>query len=199
MLLIFEDEHKKHLEYLITAPIDVLREFSRISVEFLKNGINPKVYVVAAQKLGIDAVTVQNAVEGLMYLLLESSKLMLNDIDFQDSVKTVGFSEDHQQELMREYAENRTAIRCIQSDMSMTVPHYKDLEWRLDIQLASRSLRHQVEPLITLKLHTVDSGQLDHVHLLQTDPSSLIHLTRSLETALHELNTTHCKRIVRNL
>jgi len=83
--------------------------------------------------------------------------------------------------------------------MSMIVPCYKDLEWRLDIQLATRSVRHQVEPLVTLKLHTVDSGQQNTVHLLQTDPVNLLHLTRTLETALHELNTSHCKRIVRNL
>jgi len=199
MLLIFEEEHKQHLAYLSSVSLDVVREFCRISIEFLKNGINPKVYAVAAQKLGVDAVTVQSAVEGLMYLLLESSKLLLNEIDFQDSVKTLSFSTELQKELLSQYVDNRTDIRRVLTDMSMALPHYKDLEYRVDVQVASRSVRHQVEPLVTLKLHTIDSGLKESVQVLQTDPASLLHLTRTLETALQELNTVHCKRIVRNL
>jgi len=197
--LIFEEEHKQHLAYLSSVSLDVVREFCRISVEFLKNGINPKVYAVAAQKLGVEAVTVQSAVEGLMYLLLESSKLLLNDIDFEDSVKTLSFSTELRQELLGQYVDHRADIRRVLTDMSLTLPHYKDLEYRLDVQVASRSLRHQVEPLVTLKLHTVDSSQRERVEVLQTDPTSLLYLTRTLEAALQELNTAHCKRIVRNL
>jgi hypothetical protein len=187
------------LDFLNSASLDVAREFCRISIEFLKNGINSKVYHVAAQKLDIEAVTVQSAIEGLMHLLLESSKLMLNELDFHDSMKALGFSEDLQKELVARYLENRVDIRRIQSDMSVDLPHYRDLEWRLDIQLASRSMRHQVEPLMTLKLHTTEPDHRERVQVLQTDPANLLHLTRTLENALKEMNTAHCRRIVRNL
>ena len=36
-------------------------------------------------------------------------------------------------------------------------------------------------------------------HLMQTDPSNLVHLTQSLESALAELKTQHCRRIMRNI
>jgi len=199
MLLIFEEEHKQHLEYLSTISLDVVREFCRISVEFLKNGTNAKVYQLAAQKLGVDAGTVQSAVQGLMYLLLEASKLMLGDVDFQDSLVALGFGAELQQELLAQYTEHRAELRRIQGEVSMELPHYSDLEWRLDVQLASRSLRHQVEPLVTLKLHTTRSDRSEAVQVLQVDPANLLHLTRTLEGALQELNTAHCKRIVRNL
>ena len=43
--------------------------------------------------------------------------------------------------------------------MAVTLPHYEDLEWRLDVQLASRALRGQVEPSYFLKLKLLTPGQ----------------------------------------
>jgi len=65
-------------------------------------------------------------------------------------------------------------------------------------QVASRSLQHQLEPSVLLKLHTENSGD-SNVTVLAADPSNLLHLTRTLEDALHELNTVHCRRILRHL
>jgi len=197
MLLILEDEHKEHLEYLNKSPFEVVREFCRISTEFLLKGTNVKIYQSAAQKLGVEASVVQSAIEGLMHLFLEASKLLLSEIDFQDSVKALGFADDLQTELLGHYVRNRTEIRRLQMEMSASLPHYHDLEWRLDVQLASRSLRQQVEPVIMLKLH-VEDGDQKETKLLQTDPANLIHLTRTLEEALQELNSAHCRRISRN-
>jgi hypothetical protein len=198
MLLILGDDHREHLTFLNTLSLDVVREFCRISVEFLKKGVTAKVYQTAAQKLGVETVVVQKAVEGLMYVLLESSKRLLNEIDFQDSLKTIGLSDELQHELLQQYVENRYGIRNIQKEMSMDLPHYTNLEWRLDVQVASRSLRHQLEPTVTLKLHTADGAQ-NKVTVLEADPVNLIHLARTLEEALQELNTPHCRRIMRNL
>lgn len=65
-------------------------------------------------------------------------------------------------------------------------------------QLASRSLRHQTIPTVVMKLHTEDCGKKD-VHVLQTDPVNLVHLTQTLEGALAEVKTQHCRRIIRNI
>lgn len=65
-------------------------------------------------------------------------------------------------------------------------------------QLASRSLRHQTIPTVVMKLHTEDCGKND-VHILQTDPVNLVHLTQTLEGALAEVKTQHCRRIIRNI
>lgn len=133
-----------------------------------------------------------------MYLLTESSKLMLNEIDFQDSIMTLGFDEDTRQTLLEIYLQNRREIRTILSEMTMDLPHYHNLEWRFDVQLASRSLRRQTTPTVLFKLHTEDSGVKDTT-VLQTDPVNLLHLTKVLDEALQEMKSPYCRRIVRNI
>ncbi|XP_033637650.1 COMM domain-containing protein 2-like [Asterias rubens] len=198
MLLVLEDEHKEHLNFLVSVNVEVVQEFCRIAMEFIRKGINNKMYLIAAQKLSVDAETVRHGVEGLMYLLAESAKLMVTDIDFQDSILTLGFSDEMKKELLRFYLDNCKEIRTIQSEMVMDLPHYHNLEWRLDVELASRSLHHQTTPSLLLKLHTEDSGNKT-TQLLETDPSNLLHMTKCLEGALAEVKSQHCRRIMRNI
>lgn len=167
-------------------------------MDFIRKGANPKVYQGAAQKLQVNAETIQHGVEGLMYLLTESSKLMLNEIDFQDSILTLGFSDEMRQTLLQLYLQNRKEIRTILSEMSMDLPHYHNLEWRFDVQLASRSMRRQTTPIVLFKLHTEESG-LRETTVLQTDPVNLVHMTKVLDEALQEIKSSYCRRILRNI
>lgn len=66
------------------------------------------------------------------------------------------------------------------------------------MKLASRSLRQQIKPSVTIKLHLNQNG--DHsTKVLQTDPATLLHLVQQLEQALEEMKTNHCRRVVRNI
>ncbi|KAL7867414.1 hypothetical protein AOLI_G00152280 [Acnodon oligacanthus] len=198
MLLVLSEEHKEHLGFLPEVDSAVVGEFGRIAVEFLKKGSNPKIYEGAARKLNVPSETVQHGVEGLMYLLTESSKLMISDVDFQDSVLVLGFPEELNKLLLQLYLENRKEIRQILGELAPSLPHYHNLEWRLDVQLASRALRQQVKPTVTLKLH-LESGGTQTARLLQTDPATLLHLIQELERALAEVKSNHCRRILRNI
>lgn len=198
MLLVLSDEHRTHLQILTQVEGAVVGEFGRIAVEFLRKGSNPKVYEGAARKLEVSSTTVQQAVEGLTYLLTEGSKLMISEIDFQDSVLVLGFPEELNKVLLQLYLDNRKEIRQILSELEPSLPHYHNLEWRLDVQLASRSLRHQIKPTVTMKLHLKENNELK-TNILQTDPATLLHLIQELEQALAEMKTNHCRRIVRNI
>ncbi|XP_028405626.1 COMM domain-containing protein 2-like [Dendronephthya gigantea] len=198
MLLILSQEHKEHLGFLSDLQVEVAQEFCRISLEYILKGSNPKIYQAAAQKLGVQVNQVKQAVEGLVYLFNESSRLMIGEIDFQDSVMTLGFSEELNKLLLQLYLENRNEIRKLLGELSLEQPHYHNLEWRFDVQLASRSLHHQTEPQILLKLHTKRKDVQD-LKIFQTDPVNLVHLTSELENALAEMKTAHCRRILRNI
>lgn len=84
------------------------------------------------------------------------------------------------------------------SKLSIGPASYHNLEWRLDVQLASRTLRRQVNPVFLLKLDVQDGSAIKS-HILQTDPANLIHLTEQLEAALSEMKTAYVRRIVRNI
>ena len=73
-----------------------------------------------------------------------------------------------------------------------------DIYIHLLFQLASRSLRRQTTPMITMKIHTDDAGERT-THLLQTDPTNLVHLTKVLDGALQEMKSPYCRRIARNI
>ncbi|NWR78106.1 COMD2 protein, partial [Centropus unirufus] len=149
-------------------------------------------------KLNMEIDDVQRAVEGLTYLLTESSKLMISELDFQDSIHVLGFSDDLNDLLLQLYLDNRKEIRSILNELAPKFPSYHSLEWRLDVQLASRSLRQQIKPAVTIKLH-LNQNEVQTAHVLQTDPSTLLHLIQQLEQALGEMKTNHCRRIARNM
>lgn len=193
------DEYKEHLAFLPKVDPAVVAEFGRIAVEFLKRGINAKIYDGAARKLNFPIETVQHGVEGLMFLLTESSKLMISEVDFEDSVLVLGFSKELNQILLQLYLENRNEIRNIQTQLAPSLPSYHNLEWRLDVQLASRSLRQQVVPVVTMRLLLDTAGGEQSARLLQTDPSTLLHLVSTLEAALASMKTNHARRILRNI
>ncbi|XP_023071178.1 COMM domain-containing protein 2 isoform X2 [Piliocolobus tephrosceles] len=140
MLLELSEEHKEHLAFLPQVDSAVVAEFGRIAVEFLRRGTNPKIYEGAARKLNVSSDTVQHGVEGLTYLLTESSKLMISELDFQDSVFVLGFSEELNKLLLQLYLDNRKEIRTILSELAPSLPSYHNLEWRLDVQGGGQNL-----------------------------------------------------------
>lgn len=103
----------------------------------------------------------------------------MNEIDFLDSILVLGFPEELNKELLELYQQNCKEIRAILSEMSMNLPHYHDLEWRFDVQLASRSLQRQAQPTILLRLHTKQGGVFICCccYLTHPIPTSLIFST----------------------
>ena len=56
------------------------------------------------------------------------------------------------------YESHRKELRSILAELSFGIPHYDNVSWRLDVQVASRTLNKQVEPIFTIKLETLEPG-----------------------------------------
>ncbi|GAM25740.1 hypothetical protein SAMD00019534_089150 [Acytostelium subglobosum LB1] len=201
MIIVLDNNHRHDLQFLKTIELDVVKEFCNISLEFIRKGDNKKLYIAASKKLGATPDTVENVVKGLSHLFVECSRFLLTDADFRDSLSALKYADELVDHLKEVYLENRTEIREILQELYPHFDHYANLEWRLDVQVANRSLRGQtINPIYLLKLTTQSGGTEDKKeHLLQTDPNNLKHLCNELESALNEIRSNDCRRIMRNI
>ncbi|CAK9794741.1 COMM domain-containing protein 2 [Anthophora plagiata] len=199
MLLTLKPEHKKHVLLLTEHTPQVLQDFCKLALDYLQKGPNIKLYNAAAQKLEVDVSVIKNSVEGLVNLLLEGCRYKLSSEDFRDSVISLGFSEQQEVILSKLYNVKKDEISDTLKNIGFKLPEYHDMEWRFEVQVASRTLLKQVAPLITLDLSIKNSDKnenIEHV-LLQTDPVNLLHLTQQLEEALAEGRSQHIRRLSR--
>ncbi|XP_076240914.1 COMM domain-containing protein 2-like isoform X2 [Calliopsis andreniformis] len=173
------------------------KDFCKLAVDYLQKGPNIKLYNAAAQKLDVEINVIKNSVEGLINLLLESCRYKLSLEDFRDSVIALGFSEDQEAILSKLYNVKKDEILNTLTNIGFKLPEYHDMEWRFEVQIASRSLLKQLAPLITLDLSIKDSDKTDDIQhvLLQTDPVNLLHMVQELEVALQEGHSQHIRRL----
>jgi len=135
-------------------------------------------------------------VDALTEVFIECSKRLISSEDFKESVASLNFSDEAQAVLDAYYVSNAQVVRAFLADLSMRLPHYTDLEWRLDIQLATRCLRQQVVPTFLLNLHTAN-GENKEEHVLEADFANLKNICQELEVALKQVKTTHNNRVLK--
>mmetsp|Transcript_7723 Transcript_7723/g.21914 ORF Transcript_7723/g.21914 Transcript_7723/m.21914 type:complete len:198 (-) Transcript_7723:497-1090(-) len=196
MLLRLDDKHKANLKFLKTVEGPVVVEFCRIAISFIRDGAKPGLYSKAAQKLEADAEVVKNCVEGLTQLFIEAVRVSLSEIDFVDSLLLLQFDEETREALREMYIENRKSIRETVNALNFELPSYDGVEWRLDIQMGSRTCHSQMVPIYMIRLKLKNP---ERTIVLQTNYSNLKHVCESLEKALKEHRTGHFRRIARNI
>lgn len=197
MLLTLKPDHKKHLLFLTEQTPQVLQDFCKLAVDYLQKGPNIKLYNAAAQKLGVDADTIKTSVEAIANMLIEGCRYKLGPEDFRDSVIAVGFMDERQEILSRLYELKKNEISDALTSIGFKVPEYHDMDWRVEVQIASRALLKQVTPLITMDLSVKSAdNEIEHI-LLQTDPVNLVYLAHELEEALQEGRSQYVRRISR--
>lgn len=196
MLLTLRPDHKKHVLFLMEQTPQVLQDFCKLALDYLQKGPNMKLYHAAAQKLEVELDVIKNSVEGLINLLLESCNHKLSNEDFRDSIIALGFSEENEAILSKLYITKKKEISNIIAATGFKIPEYHDLEWRFEVQTASRTLLKQVSPLITLDLTLKNNENMEHI-LLQTDPVNLLHMAQELEEALKESYSQHTRQVSR--
>jgi len=189
------------LKHLTNLDPTLVVEFSKLAIESIKKGPrSKKIFASAAQRLELDADVVEHGVQGLAYLFIEGAKLNIGETSFAASLLDLNFSIELNEQLYGLYNENSKEIRKILTQLSLDLPHYQNLDWRLDVQLASRSLRSQINPVFILKLETTSHSSEDvQTQYMETDFNNLRHLTNELELALQELKSAHARRIMRNI
>uniref|UniRef100_A0A8C6YM11 COMM domain containing 2 n=1 Tax=Nothoprocta perdicaria TaxID=30464 RepID=A0A8C6YM11_NOTPE len=81
MLLVLSEEQRAHLgclPSLVDSLVSGAGELGRLALELLRHGGAPRAVETAARSLSVDAEALQRGLDGLSFLLAESSKLMVS-------------------------------------------------------------------------------------------------------------------------
>ncbi|XP_071455390.1 COMM domain-containing protein 2 [Hetaerina americana] len=213
MLLFLTEAHKRHLGILSELSLSAFKDACTVASSYFKNGPDLKLVQETSQKLDLPPKQLQHAVEALVKLLLESFKNKLKADEFSRSSEALGFDDEQRELLLKIFEEEGKSLG--QDGGLLIPPHFHNLEWRFEAQVASRSLMHQLCPLVTLNLQLKDTQIGPHekvkinensskstqiqTHTLQIDPVGLLHITGILEQALAEGSSRHCRRVQRSL
>jgi len=203
MIVVFSEQHKADLAILSSQPVSVVSQFCKLTLEFIRKGSyaqDKKKLASAAKQLGLPLKSVESALQALCFLFLEASKLNLREKDFAHSLVPLEYPQEHNDCLKNDWLASKDEIRQLLLDTLVDLPHFVELDWRLDIQLASRSSRNLLSPLFLIHLKTTvgDSDQ-ENVATLQTDYANLKHITKELETALDTMKQVFATRVSRNV
>eukprot|EP00250_Pteridium_aquilinum_P012803 c20954_g1_i1 orf=312-950(-) len=194
--------------FLFSASPEVVVDFAKIAINVIVSGeITGKGYKSAANKLQVTAEAVEHAVLMLCDIFTRAGRSNLSAQATLTLLEDVGFEEGAGMEALVDFfQENLTKIRDAIINSSLKLPTYEKLEWRLDVQVASRSLRNQATPSFLLHLLTrsnnvdpSDDKEKDmNSSLMEADYKTLKEVCAILEQAVAASSSMHCRRIVRH-
>ncbi|KAL1132815.1 hypothetical protein AAG570_010767 [Ranatra chinensis] len=116
-----------------------------------------------------------------------------------DSLKQLGFPDSSCDLLCQFYRAKRVPINQVLLAAAIQLPTFKDLDWRVEAQVGSRAVPHQITPSVLMKLSLDGDGGCGGSNgtLMQVDASTLVQITRRLEEALSLATAPHTTRVQR--
>lgn len=216
-MLSLKKDQRKHLELLCHRSSEDVVELGKSAFEYLTYGPNTQRYQHLAEKYSADTGVVQQAVEALIALLINATKSNASEFDLQRLQQEEGYSNDVMEVLTQFVSSKRHFVEGSIKSANIRAYRLVNIEWRLEVRLATRSLLQQSNIRVTMKLylHTepknenrdlLEDGGGQSIHsderrnrkdlLVQTDLSSLVHMIQVLENALYESKNRRIRNIV---
>lgn len=221
-------QQRNHLALLQRPASDVV-ELCKSAFDYLINGPNLNRYEALAIKYTDtgDPEPVQHAVEALISLLISvTTRVSSSSVNLQTVLRqTFPDLDDEVLDVLEQFVTSkRNFVEGSIKSANIRAYRLVNLDWRLEVRTASRSLLDQCNVTVTMKLylHTepknenrelleVDATgrseeELAAMHeverrhrkdmLVQTDVSSLLYMIKTLEDALAESKTRRIRNIV---
>ncbi|KAI9984149.1 hypothetical protein PInf_005442 [Phytophthora infestans] len=179
-------------------------EICRLAVRLFGSDKQSKRWLTrTASASGWGAGQLEKAVLAIAKVLMDSVKAEMSEHAFRYVLTGMTLPEQHIDVLVQLYSAHGNDIReCVSRENGTSVPRYRNLEWRIDVELGTRFHRNKPKPIVTLRLDTAtqaNSTTMPQVHStrLRVDYDGLKLMQRQLETALKEVDSVHCSRIQR--
>lgn len=211
----------KQAQFLLSAAPPVAQEFAKIAVNIiLKGDVAARGYAKAASALQVTVDAVDRGVKMLCDIFIRSAQSNLSAVQITEFLKDLGFHNETRECLVDYFTQRFREIRGLVAVPRLNVPSYRKLEWRLDVQLGSRSLFNQAEPsfLLRLSLNREHVGgalafagkqsqsktpnkertEKDDIYL-EANYSTLKTICSQLEQALAERRSSRSRRMLQQL
>mmetsp|Transcript_36121 Transcript_36121/g.52955 ORF Transcript_36121/g.52955 Transcript_36121/m.52955 type:complete len:205 (+) Transcript_36121:119-733(+) len=175
---------------------DQVTQFSELALNFLQTGANKKMYKSAAKHIGASVEEVGRCIMGISKLLINGiRRKLVSRMSFGAFMDKVGVPETAAAALAAFFVKNREAIFLCVSQLSMQLPRFQNLDWRLDIEVSRRMAHNVFQPNFMFKLDTIDSQQKSQY--MQVDMKTVKFLREQLKAALQESDSVHQKRVTK--
>jgi len=176
-----------------------LQTLCKISLQFCQKGDSKSLITKYAAEFQCSPENLSRCAKGLSKLFIIAAKQRMTGSSLQNIVSSVVKSKENISLCTEFYAENLEKIQACLQHMVIHLPSYRDLDWRLDMELSSRTLHNRMEPHFIAKLETLDAGTSGATtqQFLEIDYAHLKMLCATLEEALEENSSVHVKRMQR--
>lgn len=150
-----------------------------------------------------DAETVYLMAQALGALFWECAKGAPKDPNVINNVLAqTGLSAELVEALSKAFKKNQPKFAVVKNALSVSKRRYVDLAWRLDMELARRTMTVMTDPKYLLRLDVNEPVanssvyELKSYHL-QADYANLKRMQTELQRAVDDLNGTHSSRMMR--
>jgi hypothetical protein len=179
-------------------------QFLNLSVKILEGSLVESETDALAGEIGIDSAVCWALCQAAGSLLWEFVKGAPADAGaVSTSLKQMGISESLAEEFAKCYQVHKRGLSAVKGSLSISSMRYKDLTWRLDVELARRTVAVMQEPKFQLRLDLAGGGGAGqseggtHSLHIQADYANMKKLQQELQNALDEQSNTHCQRLAR--
>lgn len=175
---------------------DQVTQFSELALTFLQTGANKKMYKSAAKHIGASVEEVGRCIMGMSKLFINGMRRrIISRIAFSGFMEKVGTAEVAIEPMAAFYAKNRDAIQRCVGQLSIQLPSFQKLDWRLDVEVSRRMAHNVFQPNFMFKLDTIDNEPKSQY--MQVDMKTVKFLRSQLKAALQESSSVHQKRVAK--
>ena len=181
--------------------VEAYSEVFEQAIVALENGLN-KEAIGALASHGVSEANLSKIIQASSILLWDLTKGAPRDTEsIGKALQLMGMSFGVADEFLKTYEGNRLRLNNLKGALAISKRRYKDLEWRLDVELARRQVSVMSQPKFQIRLDVYDPrgdevglSQEESFHM-QADYANLLHMQKELERALEEATSLHGQRM----
>lgn len=200
IVISFSPELINDLQLLQKVPTDIFGDIITIAIDIIAaKQPSPKVLNKVTQLFGegVDVATTERCLRGLAALLVDCGKKNIPPSQFTSAlIEHLSFTDSQAQLLAQQYTTKFPQLRTALYHKASSGTNYVSFDWRLDIEVASRSAASTFTPIYLCALTTQSQGKSEQeTKMLQATPTVLSMIHDELAIALGEAKTAHSRRI----